>query len=795
MKQQEEKKEVLVNDEECEKVVLGTIIGKEGILEEYRELLNEDCFYFNLHRGIWNAIVSVSDRGDSPNIISVAAELRKRGSEITPFELIEATKAFATDSLSQYVLHLVDLSTRRNLWHIGQRLIKAGVSEAEDLDEMRLYTKDSIESLFTAQDKNVFTLNDVFVDLYELINRNQGGVGLTGTPTGFHKLDERGGLQGGNLFIVAGETSMGKALSMDEPILTPTGWVRNKDLKVGDEVCSVDGEKSFVQGIYPQGVKDMYRITFADGRSAISSGDHLWEVGSTAFKCGNRVLTTIQIKEMQEQSVAFKNRLYVPLYCGKFGVHKAFVIDPYILGVLIGDGCMTKGVIIANDDEYVYDKVKRRSSVNVVLRKNTRSCRIISITNGKGKPNPYRDELTKLRLLGCKSNEKFIPEVYLNADYEQRLDLLNGLMDTDGEVDKNGCIRYSTTSQRLANDIVYLSRSLGYKCSVRSQRSKFKGHTCQDQYRITIAGENDHLVVTLPRRKERLKARKRVTNCIHSVEYIGREECQCIKVSHPRELFVMSDFVVTHNTSFAMAITSNALRAGSKIAFYSMEMTNVELSARMIAMKSGVAANEILYSSSLQGEQLLSIDRAVGVLANSNLFFDDRSTSNIDTILVSIRSMKIKHNIDGAIIDYLQILNVNMKNSNKEQAMGDVARRLKNLAKELNIWIIALSQLNRDSVNPVPNLNRLRDSGQIAEAADVVMFVYRPEYYGRKFPEPFSSSSVEGKAMIDVAKGRNIGTMKFLCKFHKPTTLFSDIEEAEIVDSEKQDLRDFDSPF
>ena len=110
-----------------------------------------------------------------------------------------------------------------------------------------------------------------------------------------------------------------------------------------------------------------------------------------------------------------------------------------------------------------------------------------------------------------------------------------------------------------------------------------------------------------------------------------------------------------------------------------------------------------------------------------------------------------------------------MKGSNKEQQMGDVARRLKNIAKELDIWVIALSQLNRDRENPVPTMARLRDSGQIAEAADIVLLIYRPEYYGRQYSDEFSGIDTNGTALIDIAKGRNIGIGKFICGFEKET--------------------------
>lgn len=243
------------------------------------------------------------------------------------------------------------------------------------------------------------------------------------------------------------------------------------------------------------------------------------------------------------------------------------------------------------------------------------------------------------------------------------------------------------------------------------------------------------------------------------------------------DLIIVAGETSQGKTSLALCMTRHAIENGAKVAFYSMEMTKEQLTARLLSAKTNIPANNILYSGSLAPSEIRMIDDARGKLPGENLFFDDKSTSNIDSILLSIRMLKMQKDIDGAVVDYLQILNVNSKSTSfsREQAMGDAARRFKNLAKELNIWIIALSQLSRDSNCPEPNLNRLRDSGQIGEAADVVILVYRAEYYNRAYPAPFDNKDdypTDGTAMIDVAKGRNIGTFKFFMGFNKNTTNF-----------------------
>lgn len=240
-------------------------------------------------------------------------------------------------------------------------------------------------------------------------------------------------------------------------------------------------------------------------------------------------------------------------------------------------------------------------------------------------------------------------------------------------------------------------------------------------------------------------------------------------------LMIIAGATSQGKSSLVSNMTYNACTNGYKCAFYSLEMTDLELTARIIAGETKIPSSSILYSK-LRDAEMDIINRKADNIAAANIFFDDRSSSDIDTIVSSIRTMKLKYDIDFAVIDYLQILNVNMKGVNKEQQMGEVARKLKNLAKELDIAIIALSQLNRDKNNPEPSLERIRDSGQIAEASDIVMFVHRPETYGIQYTYPYENYDVKNTALIDVAKGRNIGIFKWIVGFDPELTSFYEID-------------------
>jgi replicative DNA helicase len=250
------------------------------------------------------------------------------------------------------------------------------------------------------------------------------------------------------------------------------------------------------------------------------------------------------------------------------------------------------------------------------------------------------------------------------------------------------------------------------------------------------------------------------------------------------DLIIIAARPAMGKTAFVLSMAKNmAVNHNIPVALFSLEMSNVQLVNRLIVNVCEIPGEKIK-SGRLENYEWEQLDFKIKDLYDAPIYVDDTPSLSVFELRTKARRLVREHGIKIIIIDYLQLMNASGMNfGSREQEVSTISRSLKGLAKELNIPIIALSQLNRNSDNPVPNLNRLRDSGQIAEAADVVVFVYRPEYYGKSFPEPYENVDTVDKAMIDIAKGRNIGTSRFICNFNKKNTFFSDIaEEREEID-------------
>jgi len=234
------------------------------------------------------------------------------------------------------------------------------------------------------------------------------------------------------------------------------------------------------------------------------------------------------------------------------------------------------------------------------------------------------------------------------------------------------------------------------------------------------------------------------------------------------DLIIIAGETSQGKTSFALNIAQKVGET-DKVYLVTCEMMPSQITARMLANVSEIGSNHIL-TGKLTEEETQQLKYHASKVAYNNLLINEKD-NDIDKIIANIRMMKVTKGIKMVVIDYLQLIHSNERAS-KEQQIGTITRRLKNLAKELDIPIILLSQLNRDKQNPYPVLSRLRDSGQIEEAADLVIFIYRAEFYGL---ETFlDGEKAQDKALVIVAKGRNTGIGKFYVNFNKHLTRFSD---------------------
>jgi replicative DNA helicase len=230
-------------------------------------------------------------------------------------------------------------------------------------------------------------------------------------------------------------------------------------------------------------------------------------------------------------------------------------------------------------------------------------------------------------------------------------------------------------------------------------------------------------------------------------------------------------------TAFALTILKNSvMNFKARAAVYSLEMSSAQLIARILSTMTEIPSNDIL-GRCLTYEEAELVERATSQLNPLPVYFDEGSCSTIDQICNSIRRLTLKQKINLVIVDYLQLVGSGLKNKTDESQLAEIARRLKNIAKELNIVVIALSQFNRDPSNPRPTVTRLRGSGQIVEASDLVLLLWRPEVYGiPEFQHPFEGTPSAGLAECRIAKGRNVGTGNFLLSFNPKTTGFYDYE-------------------
>jgi len=603
---------------------------------------------------------------------------------------------------------------------------------------------------------------DVIGDCLEMIEEGEGKI--TGIPTYFKKVDQYIiGMRPGDLIVVAGRPSQGKAQPLDSKIKTKKGWKTFRDIQTGDKIASIDKKESIVTGVYSQGIRNIYKITFSDDRSCEVSDEHLWQIYYRDWE-KPKVVTTLKLKEMLTKK-RYKKRLWIDICSGDFGSDKELPIDPYVLGCLLGDGSLSNNFNITIPDKEILIKFKKRLGTKYKLnhikkydyRIRQKESRYQKGQNGVRK-NDLKEKLRRLGLL-CRSEKKFIPNEYKLSNKENRKLVLMGLLDTDGWVEKDGSVLFGSVSERLVDDVIEIARSLGSWASKR-----FKKTTHQDFYITGISHKNKSKFISLKRKKERTKKQIRVKKpVIKSVEYIGSKKCACISTSHPSSLYITDNYIITHNTTLGMNIAKNAAQHGYHGLIYSLEMSQYRLGVRMIASGSQIHMTKIAKGEITQNEYI-KINETVPI-GYGNLYIDFSKGITDLEVEQKIREFIETSRVDFIVLDYLQKIRFSGR-ERRDIEVGNAASRFKDIAGELGIPFILISQLNRANEKEgkvrLPRMSDLRDSGVIEQEADVIIFIHRPEVYDKE------NLSLKNIARIDIAKNRDEepGTFKMTFRGH-----------------------------
>jgi hypothetical protein len=333
----------------------------------------------------------------------------------------------------------------------------------------------------------------------------------------------------------------GKALALDTPIPTPTGWTTMEDVKIGDNILSPSGNNVSVtmktETMYNH---NCYKLYFDNGEEIIADADHLWEVDSSYWRTGKKVIKSQEIYDRYKSKAQNKRGKGVqgPLYIEKSKpinfIKNLLDIDPYLLGVWLGDGYSSDGRIIAHKDDYTFYKKR----IDVEYEREDGNCIRFKV----------KDFISKLKSYNLLKN-KHIPQNYLRSSYEDRLELLRGLMDTDGSVTKNTrSFEFYQKNYDLILQVVELLSTLGIKSNIRHR--KIKGN-----YYHTISFTTEEQVFNLQRKLNNVDSQRSTRiqesrHYIHKIEKVDSVPVACIRVDSEDHLFLCGKtFIPTHNST------------------------------------------------------------------------------------------------------------------------------------------------------------------------------------------------------------------------------------------------------
>lgn len=740
---------------EAEAAILSAIFTDNDCLSDVMEILTAADFYSVAHQKVFAAIETLFSRNEPADLVTLGNLLKEKGQleEVGgPAYLarIADSAPFAYNA-RHYAKIVRDKAALRRLLTKASEITRRCFDDQGDVDGVIDFAETAVFEV--SEDKikpSFFRLSQIIETNIDALEERQGNRTLiTGVPTGFTRLDEMtSGLQASDLVILAARPSMGKCCEASTAILLS------------------DGSVTTLAAIYQRRQAELFTLTenwkFDFTRPSDFINDHKKPVFRVTTRLGRFVETTwthpfLTVQGWKPLSrLNVKDKIAVPRKLAVFGTETMRECEIKLLAYLIGDGNLERISDLLVMIPQGFNAVSRSSKSTLGIW------------------------LERLGLQGINSHENFIPSPVFKLPRHLLALFLNRLFATDGwaNILKSGQIQlgYSSVSEKLIRQIQHLLLRFGIIAKIRHRRLIYKtGRRATWQLDIT---EQDSIRVfceeigifgketAIENIKNALASKPCLLEMaesdvywdeIVSIEPMGEKQVYDLTVPGTHN-FVANDICV-HNTAFALNLARNsAIEGETPVAVFSLEMSKEQLSLRMLCAEAGVDSSR-LRSGFFSQEDWERLTDAAGTLSEAPIFIDDSPGLTVMEIRAKSRRLKMEQGLGLVIIDYLQLMRGRTGVERRELEISEISRSLKGLAKELNIPVVALSQLNRkleERGDKRPILSDLRESGSIEQDADVVAFIYRDEVYNKDENNP-----KRGTAEIIIGKQRNgpVGTV------------------------------------
>ena len=790
-------------------VLGGMMLSKDAIADVVEHLKGMD-FYRPAHELVYEAVLDLYGRGEPADAVTVAAELTKRG-EIgriggAPY-LHTLISMVPTAANAGYYARIVrERAVLRRLVEAGTRIVQLGyATDGGDVDDIVNSAQAEVYAVTEQRtSEDYLPLADIINGTMEEIEAaGHRGAGMVGVPTGFIELDKlTNGLHPGQMIVLAARPAIGKALALDTPLPTPSGWTTMGDVKVGDSLIAGDGTPTRVVAATEVMVdRPCYRVTFDDGTVILADAQHEWLTDTRASRRSFQAAMVQHARIRNERTFAevrTTEAIASTLRCdtadGRLNhsvrTTKPFAlpdadlpVDPYALGVWLGDGHSDSARFTSVDPEIAM-RIEGRTSYDsrfYTLQMpeepaiTVRECVCTGLRQCQACRNAHGTIAGRLRSLGVLGN-KHIPAVYLRASESQRRELLSGLLDTDGTVNPTGSVQLAVTDEALARDVRELVLSLGYRTGWTTRAVHGRNAARSTSFTLTFTTDDDVFALERKRlvhKEHRRRSTPRLTSrFITSVEPIASVPVRCVEVDHPAHLYLASrSMVPTHNSTLGIDIARSAsIKHGMASVVFSLEMSRNEITMRMLAAEGKVPLQN-MRKGTMRDEDWQKLASTMGRMSQAPLFIDDSPNMSLMEIRAKCRRLKQRHDLKLVVIDYLQLMSSGKRVESRQQEVSEFSRALKLLAKELEVPVIAISQLNRGAeqrTDKRPQMSDLRESGSIEQDADIVILLHREDAYERESPRA-------GEADLIVAKHRNGPTDTIVVSFQGHYARFVDM--------------------